>query len=221
MGAGLRQSLPGCAGWEVCVLGGRTGAAAARSAPLRERRGGGGGCGGGSRGERGGGAGRGARSPFGAGGAAAAGAGPGSCEEHGQRSPEPAARDMAKAGRAGEGRAGGPGWGSGRRVGGNGAGVGLAPLAQVGGGSGVAGAGGGAAGPPGAWRGPGPRPSCAPGHLVGHRVPLAVAPLERARSAAPLSSPAALGRPRSGHQSGCPAAAAPSHAPQREPGRAP
>lgn len=66
------------------------------------------------------------------------------------------------------------------------------PLAQVGGGSGRAAAGGSEAGTPARAEGAlgASRPSCAPGHLVGHRVPLATAPLERTRAAASLHGPA-------------------------------
>lgn len=128
-----------------------------------------------------------------AGGGSEPGPSPGAARSRAAQ-PEPAARDMAKAGRAGEGgRApGGQGrWleGGTRSAPGGAAGPGE-PLAQVGGGSGRAAVGGVEAGPPArAERVPrAPRPSCAHSHLVGHRVPLAVAPLERARAVAPLAS---------------------------------
>lgn len=109
---------------------------------------------------------------------------------------EPAARDMAKAGRAGEGERApggqGPRTRGGTRLARGGAGGPGEPRTQVGGGSGRVAAGSGEARPPeraeGAPRAP--RPSCAPGHLVGHPVPLAMAPLAGTRAAAPLFSPA-------------------------------
>lgn len=86
--------------------------------------------------------------------------------------------------------------------------------------------------PPGEWRGGSARPApfLRPRSPRGTPRPLATAPPERARSAAPLPSPAvgssrrppeALGRAGRGDRRRGPAAAAPSHAPQRQPGRAP
>lgn len=86
--------------------------------------------------------------------------------------------------------------------------------------------------PPGEWRGGSARPASflRPRSPRGTPRPLATAPPERARSAAPLPSPAvgssrrppeALGRAGRGDRRRGPAAAAPSHAPQRQPGRAP